>query len=190
MPLRNQYIRDVRIGKATYPIGAIQRIKDIYKQARRGGCDQALANQIWGRLRPIYRQATNGKLPTNQAAFDQFVVRNAFRMQAVLQNARRGGFGIGQKIVNLFLKDLWALDVIRMPVEQFLHAPIDRRVWQKLSNPPPTWEAWTKVYAQRRNSKEVLDYLNMQRDLRSFQRTSPIRFPSLIQMEQFIWHRI
>lgn len=79
---------------------------------------------------------------------------------------------------------------IEPPIELLLHAPIDRRVLDKLASPPKTWSSWTKVEAQDANSDEVKDYLVIQKTLRNFQKTSPVAFPSLIQMEQFIWHWI
>lgn len=40
------------------------------------------------------------------------------------------------------------------------------------------------------SSVKVRDYLNIQHQLRVFQAHCPIRFASVIEMEQFIWHPI
>ena len=190
MPLRAQYVADVGIGPNTYPHNAGQRVAGIYQTARRGRIAQPLAMQLWQILAPIHQQAQNGGLPVLQPAYDQFVVQTGLGIQAVLQAAGRGGFGIGQKIVNLFMKDLWGLGTIQLPVEALLHAPLDRIVLAKIGNVPSTWTAWSRVVAAAPNAAIVNDYLAIQQHIRTFHAACPIPFPSVIQMEQFIWHRI
>ena len=190
MPLRPQYVADVGIGPNTYPHSAGQRVAGIYQTARRGRIAQPLAMQIWQILAPIHQQALNGGLPANQPAYDQFVVQSALAIQALLQPIGRGDFGVGQKIVNLFMKDLWGLGIIQLPVEALLHAPLDRIVLAKIQNVPPTWRAWSRVVATGPGAAAVIDYLAIQQNIRGFHAACPIPFPSVIQMEQFIWHRI
>ena len=190
MPLRAQYVADVGIGPNTYPLNSNQRVAEIYQTARRGRIAPPLAMQIYHLLAPIRQQALQGRLPATQPAYDQFVVKTGLAIQAVLQAAGRGGFGIGQKIVNIFMKDLWSLGTIRLPVETVLHAPLDRIVLAKIKNLPATWAAWTRVVAAAPNAPAVKDYLAIQQQIRAFHAACPIPFPSVIQMEQFIWHRI
>lgn len=190
MPLRAQYVADVGVNPNTYPANAGLRVAGIYQTARRGRIAQPLAMQIWGILNPLYNQALAGGLPAAQPAYDQLVVQNALAIQAILQAAGRGGFGIGQKIVNLFMKDLWGLGVVVQPVESLLHAPLDRIVLTKCQNVPATWAAWSRVVAAGPGATEINDYLAVQHSIRIFHAACPIAFPSVIQMEQFIWHRI
>jgi len=93
-------------------------------------------------------------------------------------------------MVNLFFKDLWALDFIDAVTEKLLHAPIDRIVLGKFKSVPILWNAWSRVEADSVADQEVRDYLAIQTKLRKYAETSPIPFGSLIQMEQFIWHRV
>jgi hypothetical protein len=152
---------------------------------------QPLAMQIWqGILAPIHRQALAGGLPANQPAYDQFVVHQALGIQTVLQAANRGGFGIGQKMVNLFMKDLWGLGIVVQPTESLLHAPLDRIVLAKCRTVPATWQAWSSVVAAGPQSPAISDYLAIQQEIRNFHAACPIAFPSVIQMEQFIWHKM
>lgn len=190
MPLRAQYVADVGIGLHTYPHNTGQRVAGIYQTARRGRIAQPLAMQIWQILSPVYQQALNGGLPANQNAYDQFVVQNGLAIQAVLEAEGRGGFGIGQKIMNLFMKDLWSLGYIQLPIETLLHAPLDRIVLTKIRNVPETWAAWSRVMAAGLDAPEIQDLLAIQDNIRAFHTACPIPFPSVIQMEQFIWHRI
>jgi hypothetical protein len=190
LPLRAQYVADVGIGPDTYLNGAGQRIAQIYQTARRGRINQMLAMQIWNILQPIHQQVQVGGLPAAQPAYDQFVVQHGLAIEGVLQATGRGGFGIGQKVVNLFMKDLWGLGIIQLPVELFLHAPLDRIVLSKIQAVPGTWTAWTRVIADGPVAPAITDYLAIQQQIRAFHAACPIPFPSVIQMEQFIWHRI
>ncbi len=190
MPLRAQYVTEVGIGPNTYPKNAGKRVAEIYQTARCGRISQPLAMQIWNILAPVRQQALNGRLPATQPTYDQFVVRKALAIQALLQSAGRGGFGIGQKIINLFMKDLWGLGTIQPPVEALLHAPLDRMVLTKIRKLPETWKAWTRVVAATPNATAVKDYLDIQHHIRAYHAACPIPFPSVIQMDQFIWHRI
>lgn len=190
MPLRTQYVHDVGINPSTYPTNAEARISKIYQTARRGTLGLPVASRIWKNLEPLYQQSIKMKLPTNQSDYDQLVVQYAFGIGNLLHTAGRGGFGIGQKIVNLFMKDLWALGIVLPPTEHLLHAPLDRIVLSKLRTVPSTWSAWTKVIASHTSSPAVADYLYIQKSIRTFHSSCPIPFPSVIQMEQFIWHRI
>ncbi len=191
MPLRAQYITDVGLNVNPYPNNPGPRVAGMYQTARRGRIAQALANQIWQRhLLPIHGRVQAGTLPNSQSAYDQLVIDTALSIQNTLQVKNRGGFGIGQKIVNLFMKDLCALNQIVASYEYLMNVPLDDIMLGKLQKRPPTWRAWTKVVANGPNAPEIADYVAIQQQFRAFQAGSPIAFPSVIQMEQFIWHRI
>lgn len=198
---------------------ATQRIEEIYRSVRNATIrNKQLSPHIWKILKPIYDYWTTKqkKLPPGQQEYDKQVVDLGFeiksifpqqqdydkydkqvvdlgyKIQSVLKegNATIWGFGVGQKIVNLFMKDLWALGIIQNPYEKLLHAPLDRIVLEKIKNVPSTWNAWTKVIAENKKSVEIKDYLRLQKGIRDFHQKCPIKFQSVIQMEQFIWHRI
>ena len=122
--------------------------------------------------------------------YDDLIVTEALGVEVLLSANGKGGFGIAQKIVNLFIKDLWGFGVIGMPSEEHLHAPVDRRVLGKFSNVPRDWIPWTKVLAGSPSCATITSYLGIQKQLRDLWMASPIRFPSVIQMEQFLWHQI
>src|SRR5271166_183288 len=170
MPLRTQYLNDVQHAPNLYASNPCSRVAQIYQTARKGGLAPSLAQQVWKHLLPLHSQVQSGRLPVHQGAYDQLVINTALNIQATLQAHGRGGFGIGQKIVNLFMKDHWALGSILPPHEKLLHAPLDRTVLGKLDvqHLPKTWTAWTKVVASGPNAVEVANYLDVQRQLRVF----------------------
>jgi hypothetical protein len=187
--LRRQYLSDVRLKPHTYPDRPIGRVQAIYQTSRRGRIGKLQAQEIWyAVLLPLYLRTVADTLPDSQKAYDRLVPQSALAVASILKE--RGGFGVGQKMVNLFCKDLWALGLIGPATEQLLHAPLDRIVLGKIKQPPVTWEAWSRVEADSAADQGVRDYLAIQAKLRQYARKSPVPFGSLIQMEQFIWHRI
>lgn len=146
---------------------------------------------IWTKhLCSLHASAVTGTLPAIQGDFDDLIVNTALKIESTLKAIGKGGFGVAQKIVNLFLKDLWAFGIIRTPFETLLHAPIDRGLLGRFKTVPPMWVAWTKAVAGKPRSKTVKHYRSLQDQLRVLWSTSPIKFPSVIQMDQFLWHQI
>lgn len=191
MNLQDQYLADIKLHGCPYPDSPARRIAGIYGTARRGRISTAFATNLWKKhFEGIHALATMGKLPTTHIAFDEWLVSEALRLASLLRNNGKGDFGIAQKMMNLFLKDLWGFGVIETAIETLLHAPIDRRVLTKFSVVPTSWNPWTKAEATSKASKTVKDYLLLQKGLRDLRNTSPIPFPSVIQMEQFLWHPI
>jgi len=187
--LRRQYLSDVRLKPQTYPDRYLGRVQALYPTSRRGRIGRSLAKEIWyAVLLPLHMRAVAEVLPGSQRAFDRLVLQSSLAIAALLKE--RGGFGLGQKMVNLFFKDLWALGLIGPATEKLLHAPLDRIVLGKIKQPPATWDAWSRVEADSAADQGVRDYLAIQAKLRQYARKSPVPFGSLIQMEQFIWHRI
>jgi hypothetical protein len=135
MPFRSQYLADVGLLTNPYPNNPEPRIADIYKTSRRGRITHAFALQLWqAHLHPIHTAAVGNALPTTQDSYDSFVVQTVLAIQSTLQLANKGGFGIAQKIFNLFMKDLWGHRVIGTKSEVLLHAPIDRIVYLKFAH--------------------------------------------------------
>jgi len=191
MPLRAQYLADIKLRANPYPKNPGTRIAEIYGTARKGRINLTFAMRIWTHhLSLLHAQTVAGMLPVIQKDYDDLIVGVALKLEATLSAGGKGGFGIAQKIVNLFMKDLWAFGVIAMPTEILLHAPIDRGVLGRFKKVPPPWAAWTRVVAGTRASATIKDYLSLQDQLRNLWSPSPIPFPSLIQMDQFLWHQI
>jgi hypothetical protein len=195
MPFRLQYLNDIALVVNPYPAAPIARIRQIYGTARRGAITAALANQLWvTHLQPVY--AGLAMLPVMQPAFDAVSIQTTLAMEATLVAAGRGGFGIAQKILNLFLKDLWAFNMIPPGVEPHLHVPIDRGVLSRLNAVPGTWDPWTLAVAGMAASPTVIDYLGIQNLYRQWWANpaapgvSPPLFLTLIEMEQFLWHSL
>jgi hypothetical protein len=189
MPLRAQYLTDIGLNSNPYPHGPEARIRQMFGTCRRGSISYGFALEIWDR-HLIRLHDVVGTLPATQSAYDDLVVEAAVGIGGWLSTSKRGDFGIAQKIVNLFMKDLWAFGIIRLPSEIFLHAPIDRRVLGKFKTVPTAWNPWTKAVARSSGCPTITGYLRLQEQLRDLWRTPPIRFPSVIQMEQFLWHQI
>jgi hypothetical protein len=191
MPLRAQYLADIGLHSNPYPAAPESRIAAIYGTARRGRISKAFASQLWqNHFNGIRSLIVGGRLPAAQPAFDNWWTGEALKLTVSLRAQGKGDFGIAQKMMNLFLKDLWAFGLIQMPIEAHLHAPIDRRVLGKFAAVPTTWNPWTKASASTRACPTVRDYFLLQQALRNYWRSSPIVFPSVIQMEQFFWHSI
>jgi hypothetical protein len=191
MPLQSQYLADIGLDANPYPHHPESRIRQMFSTCRRGSVSYCFAMDIWNRhLVQLHSVVVAGALPPTQGAYDDLVVEAALGLGGWLSTLHKGDFGIGQKIVNLFMKDLWALGVILPPFENFLHAPIDRRVLGKFKTIPTAWNPWTKAVAGSSGCPTVAGYLSLQEQFRDFCCESPIRFPSVIQMEQFLWHQI
>jgi hypothetical protein len=191
MPLRAQYLADIGLHANPYRDVPSPRIAAIYGTARRGRLAHASAAQLWqNHFNGIHSLIVDGGRPVDQAGFDTWWTGEALRLAGTLRDQRKGDFGIAQKMINLFLKDLWAFGLIPTPDEKLLHAPIDRRVLAQFTDPPATWNSWTKASASSSSCPALSDYFLLQQALRDHWRRSPIVFPSVIQMEQFFWHTI
>lgn len=189
MPFKEQYKSDVGLAECPYPDQAPGRITGIYGTSTRAThqtINLEFAGTIWTEhLYPIFADRQN--LSADREEFDDFLISRMLLLRQTLYNNHRGDFGISQKIINLFLKDLWAFDELPKLVELNLHAPLDQIVLGKIKSCPATWEAWTR--ATSTDQKTVLDYLRIQKALRRLC-ADTLGFHMLIEMEQFIWHRI
>jgi hypothetical protein len=110
-------------------------------------------------------------------------------IERLLVISHRGAFGIAQKILNLFMKDLWAFSLLPEAIIAHLHSPIDRRILDKFNDIPTSWNSWTQAEAGFIRAQTIIDYLYIQNRLRNLC-TNTARFQCPIEMEQFIWHRI
>jgi len=188
---KRDYLSRARVNSSIYEENPLERVGAMYRTARRGNIARALRAELWQLLEPLYSLAVANALPQDRPDFDSCVLERMFAVGAALGvNGKRGGFGIGQKMINLMMKDLWATGRVGGPVAQCLHAPLDRIVLNSLNGVPPTWHAWSKVEAPELNSATVEDYMRIQRGLRSFCDDSGGRFTSVIELEHFIWSGI
>lgn len=195
MSYRSQYLADIGLAANPYPVNPVDRIQKIYKTARHGGLSPILAMDIWKlHLQPIY--VSLSALAATQPAYDDFIVNKSLDIEVMLTAMGRGGLGIAQKIVNLFMKDMWAFSILPAGIEQSLHMPIDAGVLSRLRVIPPTWNPWTKAVARGIKSDTVADYLDIQSKFRLYLAESawlglhPPIFASVIEMDQFLWHKI
>jgi hypothetical protein len=195
MPFRAQYLADVGLTANPYPLAPADRIREVYRTTRRGNISHALAIHLWNaHLQPIY--AALARVPAMQAGYDNWFVQTALAIETTLAAEARDGFGAAQKILNLFMKDMWAFRLTPPAVEPLLHAPIDRGILSKLRQIPATWNPWTEAVAGAAATATVTDYLGIQQAYRAFLAAPagpgvhlPV-FGTVIDMEQFIWHRI
>ena len=143
MPFRKQYQDDVGLKSDPYLTNPEKRIQEILAMGRKpllSGIAKK-GKKIWSaHLGSIYRKKT--KLPKSQAKCDDFIVKLIWKISCALSPRKKDKpFGVAQKIVNLFFKDLWAFGHISAPIDSFLHIPIDRGVLGKLKKAPSTWSA-------------------------------------------------
>jgi hypothetical protein len=147
MGFREQYRHDVPLVECPYPHDAATRIRGFYRTSTRATkktIDNTLAQEIWqSHLRTIFEG--RNRLPSNRQQFDKYLVKKIESLGLLLGERNKGDFGIAQKIVNLFMKELWALCQLPERIESNLHAPLDSIVLSKISGCPTTWKAWTKA---------------------------------------------
>jgi hypothetical protein len=198
MPFKHDYLAAEHITADTYANrhSALARIRVLYNSAgivvRQGVrlSDEA-AGELWKRFFGPLREHF-AQLPHTRAEYDAYllqqisVLARLLRELELLQNERLGGFGIAQKMLNLFMKDHWALDAFPKQTQLLLHLPLDLRVLSKLKRRPSTWHAWTRATDTPDHRR---DYQRIQDRFRSeWKRTRIFRSP--IEMEQWIWYRI
>jgi len=192
MPFRAQYMHDTNLAEDTFPAHSASRTQGYYLTARHGGVDEHFATTLWQvHLAPIYQ--VMDQLPADQAGYDHFVITNALQIEATLQQADRGGFGIAQKILNLFMKDMWALHLVPFGRDSLLHAPVDRGTLALVLPCPQTWTAWTRVRASANGAPQIADYLRIQTALREklsrqINQPHPPPYATVIEMDQYHWH--
>lgn len=187
MSMKVQYLNDIN-----HPDGIpfendelfLARIKAIYGTARVGGLNNQVAINLRDYLINIYRD--NSQLPITSEDYINFIkekIKDVSRKITQDDNLR---FGIAQKIVNLFMKDLWASDILTEEQEKLLHFPLDRIILKLLRESP--WVAWTKVYSTEAEFDNVFNtYLSIQAILRNQMQNFIYTTP--LELEQYLWHR-
>ena len=193
MPFKQDYLVSNGISRGAYADRnyGIARIRGFYRTARQASMACEPANELWTLFFELFRQRFP-QLPQARAEYDHFVLEKItelgrlLRRLDVLQRDKLGEFGIAQKMVNLFMKEHWALNVFSAKTERLLHLPLDRRVLSKLKRCPGTWSRWTRVTD---TPEHKADCQRIQDEFRlEWKRVAVFRSP--IEMEQFIWYRI
>lgn len=174
-------------------MSAANRIRKIHGTARTGPISTSDGTQLWvSFFAPLLAQIA--ALPATQTDYDNFAKVQMLNLTTRLQQMQKGDFGHAQKMFNLYLKDCWALNSVPIPLETFLHLPLDRTLLSKIENIPLPWtRSWTKVVVNPNTQQQVVDaYLKIQDLFRAYWQQPHIRrcFASPIEMDQFIWHRI
>jgi hypothetical protein len=100
--------------------------------------------------------------------------------------ARKGALGIAQKMVNLTIKDHWALGRVSKQVHGVLHIPLDRRSLSHISNARISSSCWKSRTSVRLTLDGCTDYLKIQKRLRAFFRSST-PFQSTMELDQVWW---
>jgi hypothetical protein len=197
MPFKNDYIQNEQISQQSYEDAdaARNRIRRFYQSAgkivRRGvTLSDAATAELWKRFFEPLNHRLN-QLPLIQSEYDLFALQEIstlgrlLRELDLLQHGQLGDFGIAQKMLNLFMKDHWALNAFSIETERLLHLPLDRRVLEKLRRRPATWRNWTRAMDTPEHRR---DYQRIQAWFRfECERVRIYRSP--IEMEQFIWYR-
>lgn len=164
-----------------------RRLRGIYRTSRHNLSLDA-AGELWDCLLPLRRVLATLAVPQAQAAYDETQLSCALDVEQRLRLLGcYGSFGIAQKLVNLYMKDQWALGRVN-GYEDHLHAPLDRIVLNWIPGRrsiAPTWNAWTKVNAEDRNAEAVQEYLRLQRFIR--EEAAALAMPA-IRLEQQVWH--
>lgn len=162
------------------------RLRGIYRTSRHN-ISRADAEQLWPCLLPLRRILQRQDAPMSQDEYDDLVLLCAMGLQRRLYKLGDfWSFGIGQKVVNLFMKDQWALGRVD-EFEGLLHAPLDRIVLshvQRRREIAPAWRAWTKVRSRFRSSPAATQYIDLQRFI---QGEAAVLRISAIRLEQRWW---
>ena len=100
--------------------------------------------------------------------------------------SRKKALGIAQKVVNLTIKDHWALGRVNKQMHGVLHIPLDRGSLLHISRKRLTssqWKSWTLVALDAHN---CVEYLRIQKCFRIFfQSSTP--FQSTMELDQVWW---
>jgi len=200
MPInyRAQYLEDIGFQGKVIPYQnhdeAIKRIKSIYRTTGIYQVGNEKASMIWNdHFLEIWKNRNS--LPEQLENFNQWhnkQVKNLIQIQILPLDRGRWRLGIAQKVINLFLKDLWAWKEIKDDVRHFLHTPIDRRILSKISrqNIPQGWDSWTKVFCDENTYEtEYRKYMELQNFIREYYDDIGW-FDCVIELEQFFWHQI
>lgn len=190
---KNQYRHDIGWGESSIPYhdnkSAFERIGEIYKTSRRGNIPESTISIIW---ESVFTPCFNSKysLPSDQQSYDQLALSMTKRLGGILGSHGVYKIGIGQKMFNLFMKDLWAWRELSEAQSKVLHLPLDRGVVNKLRDVPESWKSWSKVEVREDLLQAVCDdYIQIQQALRRYWEETGI-FDSPVEMEQFLWHTI
>ncbi len=144
---------------------------------------------IWGLLSPPV--AAPALIPNQRDAFDQWAKQMVESIARAYSAVTPHPLGLGQKTLNLFLKDLWAWNKLTIAQEDCLHAPIDRIIYAKFLAPPESWKSWTFVKHSNQNELNVLwvDYQSLQDAMRARASllSSPAQTIQPIMLEQILW---
>lgn len=162
-----------------------KRLRGIYRTSRFQISEHDAA-AFWQDLSPL-RDVCGSRIGRDD--YDKCLIGCALSIQATLQDRGiRGGFGVGQKVANLYMKDQWALGRVD-ELEDVLHAPVDRIVLRALGKSrscwPRSWRAWTKVTADGEDCNQVRDYRSIQQAIRDW--ALEVGDCSAIRREQNIW---
>src|ERR1700733_2156595 len=168
MLFKNDYLAAVGVTQATYTGNqlAAKRICEIYNSARRGKISHVLGSELWTSFfAPLIPQFS--ELPATQAHYDSFATNQMLQLASLLRQRQKGDFGLAHKMLNLFLKDHWALSTLTPHSETLLHLPLDHNLLSKLVTIPPPWATWTKVVVTHSTQEHVVGrYLEIESKFR------------------------
>jgi hypothetical protein len=186
MSSRDEYLRAAGVTEELYADPRV-RMRGIFRTASAGALSLDDAGRAWEAISAMRRIVKKGAGQiTRQSDYDALVVATALKLA---NDVPRINFGVGQKMVNLFMKDQWALGHLPKELARRLHAPLDRTVVSKLQE-PLSWGSWTRVEAASAEDQTVADYLAIQKHLRDLVKRGAVPFTKVIELEQFIWQRI
>jgi len=164
---------------------AVRRVQELFKSGRRGSISRELAAEMWlDVLSPMRTHIDSSTFASN--AYHEFVSATIHDMAAVLRNRVTGNLGYAQKIVNLFMKDQWALGRLDERIELELHVPIDKRILDQFNRQWEPWMSWTRVAL---TEQALCDYFSIQEYVREHWRWGGV-FASPIEMEHYWWRGI
>jgi hypothetical protein len=185
MSSKDDYTQGAGVSRELYEDPRV-RMRGIFRTARAGSLSLEDAEKAWDALKPMRSVAGGSRRVKSRSDYDALVVRTALSLAS---SVPRINFGIGQKMVNLFMKDQWALGKLPKGLSKKLHAPLDRTVLSKLADLPDSWKSWSHVEAEKETDPEVVQYLAIQAHLRDLVATGAVPFGKVIELEQFIWQK-
>jgi len=115
---------------------AFQRAS-IYKSNATESAKFAFKKELKGKVNTISKSYITGEVEEKEHIKNiQSIIAFSEQFKGILNNGKLN-FGISQKILNLYLKYLWCLDVLKFPPPHF---PVDRIIQGKLKiNTPFPW---------------------------------------------------
>lgn len=185
--MKLQYLTDIREHQNNFCYKnenqALNRVRVIYRTARQGNIANGTACNLRDYFLTILKN--QNEIPGTVDEYNDFAKKNIQGVAEIISQNNNLKFGMAQKFFNLFMKDLWAWNILTPEQESVLHFPLDGIILSHMHNNP--WNAWTRIYTTIKGYDIIFqEYLRIQKIFRSQLQYHNFKTP--LELEQYLWH--